>query len=115
MPVIPWEKAPTRPRSDDPDGFAKLFVNRSLGAQRLQMHVSVISPGKRAHPPHQHPEEEIMYVLEGEGTMTLGQERIPVEANTAIFIPSNVFHGIENTGTTMLRYMVILEQKREEG
>ena len=114
MPVITWQDAPTRPRSDDPNGFAKQFVNKALGAERLQMHVSVISPGTRAHPPHKHIEEEIMYVLEGEGTMIMEEERIPVGPDAAVFLPSWVFHGIENTGDQMLRYMVILEPKREE-
>jgi mannose-6-phosphate isomerase-like protein (cupin superfamily) len=109
MPVIPWEAAPKRARPDDPDGFAKAFVNPDVGASRLRMHVSVISPGKRAHAPHSHPEEEIMYVLAGRGTMLLGDERTAVGPDTGIFIPSGVLHGIENTGDQMLRYMVILQ------
>ena len=113
MPVITWDDATTRPRSDDPNGFAKLFVNKEIGATKLQMHVSVISPGKRAHPPHEHVEEEILYVLSGHGTMTLDEERIDVGPDTAIFIPSWVHHGIENTGEEMLRYMIILEPKRD--
>lgn len=111
MPIIPWNAAESRPRPDDPEGFAKLFVNPSVGAKRLRMHISCVSPGKRAHPPHRHPEEEIMYVLEGRGTMLLGDLRTEVEAETAIFIPSNLFHGIENTGEKPLRYMVILEER----
>ena len=113
MPIIHWDDAPQRPRSDDPDGYAKQFVNKSLGAEKLQMHVSVISPGKRAHPPHKHVEEEIIYVLEGEGTMMIDDEEFPVKAGSATFLPSWVFHGITNTGSSMLKYMVILEPKRE--
>jgi quercetin dioxygenase-like cupin family protein len=113
MPIIAWDTVERRPRSDDPQGYAKPFVNPEVGAERLRMHISCISPGKRAHPPHQHLEEEIMYVLEGRGTMLLGEERTEVSAESAIFIPSNLFHGIENTGDTPLRYMVILEAKRE--
>jgi len=114
MPIIPWDNAPLRPRSDDPEGFARIFVSPEVGAERLRMHISCISPGKRAHPPHQHPEEEIMYILEGRGTMLLGEEETEVVAESAVFVPSNLFHGIRNTGETPLRYMVILEAKREK-
>ncbi|MBM3216332.1 cupin domain-containing protein [Candidatus Poribacteria bacterium] len=113
MPIIHWNDAPERPRAHDPQGFAKLFVNPSVGAERLAVHVSAISPGTRAHDPHAHAEEEVMYVLEGSGSMLLGEETFPVAAECAIFVPSGVFHGIENTGDTLMRYMVILEAKRD--
>ncbi|MBT7098001.1 cupin domain-containing protein [Candidatus Poribacteria bacterium] len=114
MPIIHWQDAATRPRGDDPDGFAKQFVNRDMGATKLQMHVSSISPGKRAHPPHKHVEEEIIYVLSGSGTMQIDEEFTQVGKDSATFLPSWVFHGIENTGDEMLTYVVILEPKREE-
>lgn len=112
MPIVSWRNVEPRPRSGDPSGYSKPFVNPSVGAECLRMHVSCVSPGMKPHPPHQHPEEEIMYVLEGRGTMLLGDELAPVEAESAIFVPSNQFHGIENTGDTSLRYMVILEAPR---
>ncbi|MDE0020107.1 MAG: cupin domain-containing protein [Candidatus Poribacteria bacterium] len=114
MPIIAWEDAPSRPRANDPDGFFKPFVNKETGAARLQMHVSCVGAGKRAHPPHKHAEEEIIYVLDGRGIVQLDDERTEVEPNAAVFIPSWVFHGIESAGDGPLRYMVILEPKREE-
>jgi mannose-6-phosphate isomerase-like protein (cupin superfamily) len=42
--------------------------------------------------------EEIYYVLQGRGEMTLGKEKVKIERGMAIYIPPNVPHGPKNTG-----------------
>jgi quercetin dioxygenase-like cupin family protein len=37
----------------------------------LSCHVSALAPGSSPHPPHSHPEEEILMMLQGEGDLTL--------------------------------------------
>ena len=51
-----------------------------------------------------HGPEQMYYVLEGEGAMTVGTETENVGAGDCIFIPSNAPHGLENTGASLLRY-----------
>jgi mannose-6-phosphate isomerase-like protein (cupin superfamily) len=85
------------------------FVNADCGAERLAMHVSVIQPGQAAHEPHAHEGEEIVFVLEGTAEIRMGDETQQVGANTAVFCPPHVLHGIRNAGATPIRYMIIRE------
>ena len=55
-------------------------------------------PGAGA-PNHRHPEsEEILYILSGQGTMTLGGKQIDVSKDMAIRIPAGVEHAFRVTG-----------------
>jgi mannose-6-phosphate isomerase-like protein (cupin superfamily) len=53
---------------------------------------------------HSHGPEQMYYLLEGEGAITVGNETEIVHAGDCIFIPSNTPHGLENTGASLLRY-----------
>ena len=68
--------------------------------------VAVIKPGWEIHPPHQHAEEEYLMVVEGSGTWHLnGRERPARTGDMQYAAPWDV-HGIKNTGTTPLRFVV---------
>ena len=51
-------------------------------------------------PWHNQEQEEVYFVVEGEGEMCLGQERQTIRAGQAVYIPSGVFHQLTNTGGT---------------
>ena len=72
----------------------------SLAEERLE-------PGQ-AVTPHFHREtEEVYYVLEGEGVMTVGGESRAVSAGDAILIPLNTVHSLENTGAATMRIVLV--------
>jgi len=52
-------------------------------------------------------EEQIYYMLEGEGLMELDRSQQIVRAGTTIFIPSGVEHALYNTGIRDLTFLVI--------
>ena len=106
--IISWENSKQRGQLDDPRGYAKIFVDETLGAEKLRMHISVIDPGMRAHDPHQHEGEEIYYILEGEAEVSIEDENFLVNANTAVFVTPDKIHGIKNAGNSILKYMVII-------
>lgn len=57
---------------------------------------------------HYHVEtEEIYYILEGRGCMTIGSETRDVEAGDAIYIPRLRAHTLENTGDAPMRLLLI--------
>ncbi len=66
-------------------------TNFSLGYVTLQ-------PKGGQVPWHNQEQEEIYFILEGAGEMCLGTERIDIRAGQAVYIPSNVFHQLTNTG-----------------
>lgn len=102
--IISWDEARKREHAR---GFAMPFVNTDCGARQLAMHVSVIEPGQAAHEPHAHEGEEIMFILEGMAEIRMGEETQMAGANTAVFCPPGILHGIRNAGETPIRYMII--------
>jgi quercetin dioxygenase-like cupin family protein len=49
---------------------------------------------------HKHPEEEIIYVLDGTLEYTIdGQEPITVEAGEGLTVPAETVHAVRNVGT----------------
>lgn len=58
---------------------------------------------------HQHPEEQILYVLEGVLEVTLGDEVYEVRPGQASFHPSNVPHGaVAKEATTALSFKLLV-------
>ena len=58
-----------------------------------------LAPGTTA-PRHNHPGEEIIYVLEGTWEYTLeGQPPVTLKAGDVLFIPAGTVHSARNVGT----------------
>lgn len=56
---------------------------------------------------HEHlDDEEYYYIVSGEGTMTLGDQRFPVRAGDLAAVFPGGRHALENTGTAELRIIV---------
>jgi oxalate decarboxylase/phosphoglucose isomerase-like protein (cupin superfamily) len=69
----------------------------------------IVYPGK-GHAPHVHPtEEEVIYVISGEGEQTVGDgaPAFPIREGDAIYIPANTLHSTFNTTWRPLRLVVI--------
>ncbi len=64
-----------------------------LTAGRLRLYA-----GKQPHPPHQHPEEEIMVIAEGNGQIFLDGKWQVAGPGAMMFCEANQLHGIINTG-----------------
>jgi mannose-6-phosphate isomerase-like protein (cupin superfamily) len=54
----------------------------------------VLKAGMVPHPPHQHPEEEIMLVTDGAGEITVEAKAYPVAAGSMMYCAPNRLHGI---------------------
>ena len=80
-----------------------------VGAQDLGYSYDVVPPGKRSCPFHSHRgEEEMFFILEGEGELRFGGERYPIRKHDVIACPTGgpeVAHQIVNTGTSTMRYL----------
>lgn len=56
---------------------------------------------------HRHPYSETWSVLEGEATITIGDQTIVARAGDTAVVRPDVWHGFTNTGTGTLRVMCI--------
>lgn len=84
-------------------------LGAQIGARKLGVSLAVVQPGKRAWPKHaHHVNEEMMLILEGEGTYHCGTESAAIKAGDLISAPpgdGSAAHQIENTLTAALRYL----------
>jgi len=102
--IVPWNDTARQPHAA---GYRMPFVDDSLGAHQMFFHISVIDPGKSVHPPHEHAGEEVMFILEGKGEVTIGETRRIVQPMTALFFPEHVLHGLVNVGEIPIKYIVV--------
>ena len=61
-----------------------------------------VEPGKRLAS-HHDGAEEVLYIVQGEGLATIGDESGRVRAGDLAVIPAWVPHGVENTGEVTLK------------
>ncbi len=65
--------------------------------------VGLIPPGRA--PDHYHEYDEVIYVLEGEGELTIGGETAPIRPGTCIHLPRRLVHCLANTGGSEMRVL----------
>ncbi|NQT22796.1 MAG: cupin domain-containing protein [Candidatus Omnitrophica bacterium] len=57
---------------------------------------------------HQHSTfTELYYILDGKGTMWVGDEEFLVDEDTLVGVKPGVSHKLENTGGSILRHLVV--------
>jgi len=100
----------TRP---NPSYDARLgAISTKIGAQKLGYNVTILPPGKRAFPRHSHRiNEEMFFILEGEGEVRIGEQRYPVKRGDVIACPPGgpeTAHQIRNTSATLeLKFLAV--------
>jgi len=78
-------------------------------ANTSEVFIVVLQPGE-APPPHTHHDtEQIFYVLEGKGTLTIGddEEQHPVRPGDLVRVPPSMLHHIKAEGDEPLRYLAV--------
>jgi len=73
----------------------------------LEMHITTLNPGAESHPPHRHPEEELLIVKEGSVETLQNGIATRLGPGSIVFHSSNDLHNIRNIGTTPATYHVI--------
>jgi quercetin dioxygenase-like cupin family protein len=63
-------------------------------------------PEKKA-PEHYHTYDEVIYVLEGEGTVHIGEQHTPIAPGSCIHLTPELRHIVENTGTGEMRVVAL--------
>ena len=82
------------------------YAGETYGTRDVLAAVAVIKPGREIHPPHEHAEEEYLMVTEGSGTWHLDGRDTPAQAGDMLYARPWDVHGIRNTGTTPLTFVV---------
>jgi uncharacterized cupin superfamily protein len=83
---------------------------RGTAAHKLGASIDTVAPGMRSCPYHSHhAQEEMFVILEGEGTLRVAGEMLPLKAGDIAFIPPGPEypHQIINTSAAPLKYLSI--------
>jgi uncharacterized cupin superfamily protein len=87
-------------------------IGSRVGARKLGYNVTVLPPGRCAFPFHNHRvNEEMFFVLEGEGEIRIGEDRHSIRSGDVIACPPGgpeTAHQIANTSESAeLRYLAV--------
>lgn len=92
-------------------------LGTGTAAQKLGASIDTVAPGKISCPYHfHHAQEEMFIVLEGEGTLRVAGERLPIRTGDVIFIPPGPAypHQLVNTSDAPLKYLSISTRESPE-
>ena len=101
-------------------GFPGKFapVSALIGAKKLGYNISICPTGKTICPFHNHRiNEEMFFVLEGEGILRFGDQEFPLRKFDFIPCPPGgreVAHQMINTGKADLKYLAMSTMVEEE-
>ena len=114
-----WPPGTAIPESAAQRYEAKMgYIGLRIGAQKLGYNVTAVPPGKSAFPLHNHHiNEEMFYVLQGDGQVQIGDQSYPIRAGDFIACPpggKDTAHKIVNTGNDELRYLAVSTKQTPE-
>jgi quercetin dioxygenase-like cupin family protein len=85
----------------------KFFQAPTATLDELECHVTTLNPGESPHPPHQHPDEEVIIIKEGTVESLVGGQKRRLGPGSIIFQAANQEHAIRNVGATPATYHVL--------
>jgi len=103
--VFDWNAIPATPTKV---GSVRQFVKGPTATlEQLEIHVTTLNAGETSHPPHSHPNEELVIVREGTVEALVQGEWKRVGPGSVVFNASNQLHGLRNVGAGPATYYVI--------
>ena len=89
-------------------GYRRKQLGSAAGGEKLGCSLYEVLPGRRAFPYHYHlANEEAIYVLEGSGTLRIGEEEIRVSEGDYVALPARAeaAHQLITSSESVLRYL----------
>jgi len=80
-----------------------LGVTPEAGCASVTQFIGLVPPGRA--PDHFHTYDEVIYVLEGQGTLFIDGEEAELRPGTCVHLPARLVHCLANTGTSELRLL----------
>ncbi|MDB5212053.1 MAG: cupin [Sediminibacterium sp.] len=103
--TMDWKDMAFKP--SDKGGVRQLFDRRTAMFNRFDIHVTQLNEGNKSHDPHQHKNEEIILMLEGNAEMQIGTDHQKANPGDVVFLSSNILHNLTNIGKSACLYFAI--------
>ncbi|GAB3507803.1 cupin domain-containing protein [Emticicia fontis] len=109
--IYHWADAPVTKKENMEQ--RPLVEGNSVAFKHIKIHATTVYPHQSPHPGHQHEEEEMIIVKEGELTVTIAGKKQTLGTGSVALINSGEEHGFENKGNTNATYYVMRYESRE--
>lgn len=104
MARLPWQEFP----GHFGGALSKALVGpENSGSSQIDFRISRYAPAAHVAEHVHKVQEQIYYVLEGEGILTLGTEPHLMRPHDYVYVPPGVHHSFTNTGTSGLVFLVV--------
>ena len=103
--IFDWNSIEVKPNKTG--STRKFFQAPTATLDELECHVTTLNPGETPHPPHKHPDEELLIIKEGTVEALVNGQTKRVGPGSVIFQASNQEHSIRNVGQGQATYHVI--------
>jgi quercetin dioxygenase-like cupin family protein len=80
--------------------------NPTATLEEFECHISTLNPGLPSHPPHVHPQEELIIIKEGSLDVHINGVEHRVGPGSLFFFASYDSHAVKNVGTVPATYYV---------
>lgn len=88
-------------------------TRRVFSGEKSMMVLNELQPSSRPNL-HQHPHEQLCYIVEGTCRFVLGDEVLDLAAGDVVLIPGNVPHSLEVTSSTPVLNLDVFSPIRED-
>lgn len=85
----------------------QILVGKEEQAPNFVMRQFEVAPGGHT-PKHFHDYEHEVYVLEGSGTVTEGDQEHPLREGDVVFVAPSDIHQFKNTGSTPMKFLCLI-------
>jgi mannose-6-phosphate isomerase-like protein (cupin superfamily) len=104
--VMPFTSLPVR---KFPNGGEqrRVIVGTLTTGEFIEVHETMLPAGEVPHPPHKHPNTEMLFIQTGSLEYDDDGKLTPVGPGDIVFSASNKMHGLKNVGTTPATYIVV--------
>jgi quercetin dioxygenase-like cupin family protein len=103
--LIDWNDLEAKPT--EVGQFRHILRGKTATLEELEMHSTTLNPGQISHPPHRHPNEELVILASGKLEATSNGKTRVLGPGSVIFNASNQLHGVRNVGDVPATYHVI--------
>ena len=86
----------------------------NAGSSLIDFRISRYAPNAYVQEHVHKVQEQVYYVLEGEGLLTLGKARHLMRPHDYVYVPPGVRHSFTNTGTAGLVFLVVTTPESDE-
>jgi len=116
MARLPWKEFP----GHFGGALSKMLVGPdNSGTSIIDFRISRYAPSAYVQEHSHKIQEQIYYVLEGEGILTVGKDEHLMRPHDYVYLPPGVRHGFTNTGLSSLVFLVVTapadDEPRPEG